>query len=51
MVQLCTLLNKLFVVLITMDLNFKTIFLQHMVSGLETRSESRETNNPPVRGK
>ena len=34
-VQLSTLLNKLFVVRITMDLNFKTIFLRHTVSGLE----------------
>ena len=33
--QLCTLLNKLFFVLITMDLNFKTIFLWHMVSATE----------------
>ena len=45
--QLCTLLNKLFVVRIIMDLNFKTIFCDTWSRAWKTRSESRETNNPP----
>ena len=45
--QLCTLLNKLFVVRIRIDLNFKTIFCDTWSRAWKTRSESRETNNPP----
>ena len=45
-VQLCTFVNKLFVVSITVDLNFKTIFCDTWSWAFKTRSESRETNNP-----
>ena len=49
--QLCTFLNKLFVVRITIDLGFKRFFCDTWSRACKTRSESLETNNPPVRRK
>ena len=42
--QLCTLLNKLFVVLITIDLNFKTIFF--VTHGLGPRKPGPRAAKP-----
>ena len=50
-VQLCTFLNELFVVRITIDLVFNRFFCDTWSRACKTRSESRETNNPPVRRK
>ena len=44
MLQLCTFLNTLFVVRMTMDLNFKTIFWDTWSRACKAWSESRETN-------
>ena len=45
--QLCTLLNKLFVVSITMVWILKIFFCDTWSRGWKTRSQKRETNNPP----
>ena len=45
--QLCTFLNKLFVVRITIDLVFKRFFCDTWSRACKTRSQSRETNNTP----